>query len=88
MQYEQQQASQQGTMKPLTAKELEYIVDSISNEDLLMKQCAATAASCADNTVRQSLVPMVGEHQQHINTLLDALKQHAQIAPNTSQQSQ
>lgn len=87
MQYRQQQASHQTTMKPLTAKELEYIVDSISNEDLLMKQCAATATSSADNAVCQSLVHMAEVHQQHINTLLDALKQHAQIAPSTPQQS-
>lgn len=31
---------QSTNMQPLSGKELEYIVDSISNEELLLKQCA------------------------------------------------
>ncbi|MBN3523071.1 hypothetical protein [Paenibacillus apiarius] len=85
MQYGQQNHL---TMKPLTAKELEYIADSISNEDLLIKQCAATAASSANTTVQQALTHMVSTHQQHMNILVQTLQQHAQLAPTQPQQSQ
>ncbi|MBG9791801.1 hypothetical protein ABD76_04490 [Paenibacillus dendritiformis] len=82
MPYGQQSLS----MKPLSAKELEYIVDSISNEDLLIKQCAATAASTNNPAVQQTLTQMVSAHQQHLNLLVQSLQQHAQIAPNHAQQ--
>lgn len=82
MQYGQQNLS----MKPLSMKELEYIVDSISNEDLLMKQCAATAASTSNATIQRTLVQMVSAHQQHMNLLVQSLQQHAQIAPTHAQQ--
>ncbi|WP_251573063.1 hypothetical protein [Paenibacillus sp. MER TA 81-3] len=75
-------------MKPLTAKELEYIADSISNEDLLIKQCAATAASSTNTTIQQALTHMVSAHQQHMNILVQTLQQHAQLAPTQPQQSQ
>ncbi|WCR27063.1 hypothetical protein L3476_28500 [Paenibacillus thiaminolyticus] len=74
------------SMKPLSAKELEYIVDSISNEDLLIKQCAATAAGTNNAAIQQTLIQMVSAHQQHMNLLVQSLQQHAQIAPTHSQQ--
>ncbi|BFH15798.1 hypothetical protein WJ0W_003388 [Paenibacillus melissococcoides] len=74
------------SMKPLSAKELEYIVDSISNEDLLIKQCAATAASTNHPAIQQTLSQMASAHQQHLNVLVQSLQQHAQIAPTHAQQ--
>lgn len=89
MQYAQHnQQSHQGNMKPISAKELEYIVDSISNEDLLIKQCAATAAMATTPGVQQTLTHMIGVHQQHMNVLLHTLQQHTHMAPTSPQQSQ
>jgi len=74
-------------MQPLTSKELEYISDSLSNEDLLIKQSAATIASSTNPTNVQVLTSMVHAHQQHMNILLNALQQHAQLAPTQPQQN-
>ncbi|MGZ9583445.1 hypothetical protein [Paenibacillus marinisediminis] len=73
--------------KPLTPKELEYITDSLSNEDLLLKQCAATAACIAQSNNAQALSSMVQVHQQHMSILLNALQHHTQMAPTHPQQS-
>ncbi|WP_195572006.1 hypothetical protein [Paenibacillus sp. 1001270B_150601_E10] len=75
-------------MRPLSGKELEYIVDSISNEDLLLKQAAATAASQVHPEVNQLLTNFIQMHQQHIHTLTNAIAQHAQMAPTQPQQNQ
>lgn len=72
-------------MQPLTPKELEYITDSLSNEDLLLKQCAATAACSPNSASAQALTGMIRAHQQHVDILLNALQQHAQIAPTQTQ---
>lgn len=68
-------------MQPMTAKEMEYIVDSISNEDLLIKQCAVVAASASNISVKQACGQMIQTHQQHAQMLQQALQQHLQLAP-------
>lgn len=73
------------SVQPLTPKELEYITDSLSNEDLLLKQCAATAASSSNPANAQVLSGMIRAHQQHVDILLNALQQHTQVAPTQSQ---
>ncbi|BBH24930.1 hypothetical protein Back11_62750 [Paenibacillus baekrokdamisoli] len=72
-------------MQPMTAKELEYIVDSISNEDLLIKQCAVTAVSANSAPLKQICGQMIQTHQQHMQTLLQSLQQHQQLAPTQPQ---
>jgi hypothetical protein len=73
-------------MQPLTGKELEYIVDSISNEELLLKQCAATAASIQQPAIQQTCLQFARTHEHHLNMLLNALQQHQQLAPMQPQQ--
>jgi len=73
-------------MQAITAKELEYIVDSMSNEDLLMKQCAAVAAAGTTPALRSLCSQMVQTHQQHYDSLLHALSHHQQLAPTQPQQ--
>jgi hypothetical protein len=68
-------------MQPLTAKELEYIVDSMSNEDLLIKQCVIAAATSQNPTVQQLCQHLVQTHQQHYQTLMNSLNQHTNFAP-------
>lgn len=68
-------------MQPLTAKELEYIADSMSNEDLLIKQCVAAATSVQNPSLRQTAMQMAQRHQQHYNYLYSVLQQHSQLAP-------
>ena len=68
-------------MQAITAKELEYIADSMSNEDLLIKQCAIGAATITNAQLRQACSHMVDVHTQHYNTLLSTLQQHQPLAP-------
>ncbi|MFC5648126.1 hypothetical protein ACFPYJ_03155 [Paenibacillus solisilvae] len=68
-------------MQPITAKELEYVVDSISNEDLLIKQCAVVAASASNQAIKQVCGQMLQTHQQHAHMLQQALLHHQQLAP-------
>jgi hypothetical protein len=75
-------------LKPLTAKELEYIVDSMSNEDLLTKQCVATAVHTSNPAVQQLCQQLVTKHQQHYQDLLTMLQEHTAIAPKTVQEAE
>lgn len=68
-------------MQPITAKELEYIADSMSNEDLLIKQCAVAASTIGNSQVQQVCSGMINSHKQHYETLLNALQQHQSLAP-------
>ncbi|KUP20974.1 hypothetical protein [Paenibacillus sp. DMB5] len=72
-------------MQALSGKELEYIADSISNEDLLIKQLAATAGTTQNQTVQQICVQQIQSHTQHMNTLIQLMQQHQQYAPTQPQ---
>ncbi|GGD49027.1 hypothetical protein [Paenibacillus nasutitermitis] len=72
-------------MQPISSKEMEYIVDSISNEDLLMKQCAAVAFTAQNQGIKQVCSHMISTHHQHTQTLMNALQQHQQLAPTQPQ---
>lgn len=69
------------SMQPLTAKELEYIVDSMSNEELLLKQCAAAGAAAMNQAVKQFCQTELKAHEQHLNSLMNLLQQHQASAP-------
>ncbi|MCJ8013338.1 hypothetical protein MUG84_16535 [Paenibacillus sp. KQZ6P-2] len=77
---------QSGQMQAVTAKELEYIVDSISNEDLLIKQCAATAATSQNPTIQNACQQYIRSMDHHLEMLVQALQQHQSLAPNQPQQ--
>ncbi|MWV44168.1 hypothetical protein GRF59_11040 [Paenibacillus sp. HJL G12] len=77
---------QSGQMQAITGKELEYIVDSISNEDLLIKQCAATAATSQNATIQQACQQYIRSMDHHLEMLIQALQQHQSLAPNQPQQ--
>ncbi|MDQ0087176.1 hypothetical protein J2T12_000570 [Paenibacillus anaericanus] len=68
-------------MQPISNKELDYISDCISNEDLLVKQCAAAAVVCHNPTISQALSEHIRTHEQHLTKLTDALLQHQHLAP-------
>lgn len=68
-------------MQPMTAKEMEYVVDSISNEDLLIKQCAVVALSANNTSLKQACGQMLQTHQQHAQMLQQSLQHHLQLAP-------
>ncbi|WP_052343521.1 hypothetical protein [Bacillus massiliigorillae] len=74
-------------MKPLTGKELEYIVDCMSNEDLLIKQCVAAAAQTPTPAVKQICEQLLLQHKQHYQGLLTLLQQHSSIAPKTVEEA-
>lgn len=68
-------------MQPLTGKELDYIADSISNEDLLIKQLAATAGTTQNPAVQQICIQQIQSHAHHMNALVQLLQQHQSYAP-------
>ncbi|MBM7566779.1 hypothetical protein [Paenibacillus sacheonensis] len=72
-------------MQALTAKELEYLVDSLSNEDLLIKQNAVMAASASNPAIKQLGANMIQTHLQHTQMLLQSIGQHQQFAPTQPQ---
>ncbi|AJY73641.1 hypothetical protein [Paenibacillus beijingensis] len=72
-------------LQPLTAKELEYIADSLSNEELLMKQCACMSTSAGNQALGQTASRFLLGHQQHYQTLLNCLQQHQGLAPSSPQ---
>lgn len=72
-------------MQPLTSKELDYIVDCISNESMLAKHCAATAASTQNKSLQQALMSFVQRHEQHLNELVGSLEAHKGMAPTQPQ---
>lgn len=73
------------SLQPLTTKELNYIADSIMNEDLLIKQSAAAAAVSQNANVQQALSQYIQAHQQHLQLLTNTLKEHQSIAPTQVQ---
>lgn len=77
---------QSNQLQPLSAKELEYIVDSISNEELLIKQTAATCASSTNPAIQQACQAYIHSFEQHLDTLIQTLRQHQNMAPNQPQQ--
>lgn len=62
-------------MPALTNKELEYISDSMSNEELLLKQCAAAASVITNTAVRSQLADQLMTHERHLHTLMNVLQQ-------------
>lgn len=72
-------------MQQMTGKELEYIADSMSNEDLQIKQCAIVAMEGTTPALRNLCAQMVQTHQQHYDSLLHAIQHHQQIAPTQPQ---
>lgn len=72
-------------MKPLTQKELNYLADSLSNEDLLAKQCTMAYAHAKTPAVKQFCSSAAQRHQQHYAQLLSVLEQHTSVAPTQTQ---
>lgn len=68
-------------MKAMSGKELDYVVDSMSNEALLMKQCASTAALTQNPQIRAVCLEQVEVHKQHYGALMNCLEQHVGMAP-------
>lgn len=73
-------------MQAISAKELEYIVDSMSNEELLLKQCAAAASITANPAVRSQCLSQLQTHEQHLHTLMNVLHSASTQAQSGNQQ--
>ncbi|MCY0901841.1 MAG: hypothetical protein OWU32_06575 [Firmicutes bacterium] len=67
-------------MQPLTNKELNYLNDMLSAEDLLIKTCAAALPQATQNDVHQFLHHVVGEHQRRYDDILHVVQQHESVA--------
>ena len=67
-------------MQPLTTKELNYICDMLSMEELLAKTCATAGQQAAQGDARQFLQHVIGSHQRRHDELLHLLEQHEPLA--------
>ncbi|GAB6926810.1 hypothetical protein JCM10914A_07930 [Paenibacillus sp. JCM 10914] len=72
-------------LEPLSSKELDYIMDCISNETMLAKHCAATAAATQNPAIQQALLGFVNRHEQHLDMLVNSLQAHSSVAPTQPQ---
>lgn len=72
-------------MQALSGKELNYIADSVNNEDMLIKMCASAADKATNPQIGQVISEHMRVHEQHMHTLIQTLRQHQQLAPNQAQ---
>ncbi|NWL88325.1 MULTISPECIES: hypothetical protein [unclassified Paenibacillus] len=71
-------------MKPLSGKELDYIADSLSNENMLIKLCATARSVSANAQISQVIDQHLQVHEQHTHQMIEMLKQHQSMAPTQS----
>jgi len=70
-------------MEQLTCKELEYAIDSMSNEDLLLKQATLVVSQSTHPELTSCCQEIIQNHRNSYKTLLNAIEQHQTIAPQT-----
>jgi hypothetical protein len=75
-------------MQALTNKEMEYISDSMTNEELLLKQCAAAVFVITNPAVRSQIAEELMTHEQHLHTLMNVLQQSQSAAPQQNSGTQ
>ncbi|WP_068786717.1 hypothetical protein [Paenibacillus phocaensis] len=68
-------------MQPMSIKELDYIADSISNEEMLGKLCAYGVAISQNFEIEQAMQEHVRIHEHHLHLLTESLRQHQMAAP-------
>lgn len=73
-----------GQMQPISGKELNYISDSVANEEALIKLCVAAASACSNAQIGQEIKEHIESHENHLHTLIDCLRQHQPLAPNST----
>ncbi|MNI45059.1 hypothetical protein D3C73_994650 [compost metagenome] len=71
-------------MQPLSSKELNYIADSIANEEALIKLCTAAASVCTNEQIGQEIQNHIQCHEDHMKKLVDCLQQHQPLASATT----
>ncbi|WP_426450571.1 hypothetical protein ACP26L_00815 [Paenibacillus sp. S-38] len=76
--YNQQQQQQTLSGNTVTAKELAYISDSLSNEELLAKIAVQGVMESQTPQLKQKLAQIAQERLQNTDQLLRTLQQHTQ----------
>jgi len=70
----------QNNMDQLTAKELQYLSDQMTNEDLLVKQCMSATTQTQNVQFRQVCLQLASRHQQHCQQIVQLIQQHMYLA--------
>lgn len=68
-------------MQPMTAKEMNYVADSMSNESLIIKQCTVLAATTQQAGTHSLCMEILNVHNQNYQTLMQTLHEHIAMAP-------
>ncbi|MFC7749673.1 hypothetical protein ACFQWB_06935 [Paenibacillus thermoaerophilus] len=76
------QTQSQSGSQPLTSKETEYVVDSMSNEESIVKHLAVIAATAQQPDIRQLCSNLLATHQQHFQSLSAHLQHKRAQAPS------
>lgn len=58
---------------PLTSKELSWIEDQLTLEQLLIEKYRTAAESATDAAISSKMTQIASQHEQHYNTLLGHL---------------
>ena len=61
-------------MPNITGKELAYIEDQLSHEEMLVKKYQAASNQCSDQALKTKFTQVAKIHQQHYQTLLNHLQ--------------
>lgn len=70
-------------MQQMTCKELEYAIDSMSNEDLILKQATLVLSQSTHPELTSCCQQIIQNHQASYKTLLSSVEQHYSAAPQT-----
>jgi hypothetical protein len=65
--------------KAVSAKELAYISDSLSNEELLTKLCVQGAVECQSHSLKQTLTQLSQDRLQNFSHLINTLQQQSGV---------
>lgn len=60
----------------MTTKELNYLSDTMKNEDLLAKLCVQGAVECQNSQLKSVLEQMAEAHMHSYQHLLSTMQQH------------
>lgn len=60
-------------MAQLSEKELSFLQDLLSDEDLLVKKFKMLAEHATDENVKSKMLEISAKHQSHLNELYDKL---------------
>lgn len=70
-------------MEQMTCKELEYAMDCMSNENLMLKQATSVISQSIHPELISCCQQIIQDHRNSYQMLLNIVEQHSSVAPQT-----